>query len=136
MASRPWVTKTRPIIPNSSRALRCTARMGAHSGPFEGPLQGLSSIYRRSVALRKGGAKGGLECPFSVRHDPMPLLVNFSSQDRGRGGSARLPQGQLPAGIDFRLANTIGRACIPAAIARRGRITPEIVTFPAFMGGS
>src|SRR6202051_2495507 len=55
MASRPWVTKTRPIIPNSSRALRCTARMGAHSRPFEPPLQGASSLYRRSAALRKGG---------------------------------------------------------------------------------
>src|SRR6185437_13015 len=38
MASRPWVTNTRPIIPNSSRALRCAARMGAHWGPSEGPL--------------------------------------------------------------------------------------------------
>src|SRR6516225_2230650 len=30
MASRPWVTSTRPIIPNSSRALRCAARTGPH----------------------------------------------------------------------------------------------------------
>src|SRR5215831_11351696 len=30
MASRPWVTSTRPIIPNSSRALRCAARMAVH----------------------------------------------------------------------------------------------------------
>src|SRR5476651_848475 len=62
IASRPWVTNTRPIIPNSSRALRCTARMGAHSGPSDGPLQGLWSTYRRSVALRKGGAKWGARC--------------------------------------------------------------------------
>src|SRR5664279_2103430 len=62
MASRPWVTNTRPIIPNSSRALRCTARMGAHSGPSDGPLQGLWSTYRRSGALREGWAKWWAQC--------------------------------------------------------------------------
>src|SRR5262249_54811321 len=98
MASRPWVTSTRPIIPNSSRALRFTARKGAHSRPIEAPLQGLGGVYRQSAALRKDGAKVGLGACFFGGRDPRPGVVNFPRSDRGRRGSQLTPGGQLPPG--------------------------------------
>jgi len=40
-------------------------------------LQGVLSLYKRSVALQKDGAKKGLGCVLFWVRDPRPVTVNF-----------------------------------------------------------
>src|SRR3569623_1473009 len=101
VASRPWVTSTRPIIPNSPWARCCAARKAAHSGSFGAPMQGPSSLSMRCVALRKVGAKGGLEGPFRRGPALRPvwlIFLNFAGERGSPGPGPRSIAGRR--GVD------------------------------------
>jgi hypothetical protein len=82
------------------------------------------------------GPKGARGVRFWTVRDPRPCMVNFLGL-LGEAGVAQISAaGQLPAVDVLKVANTMGRATVPAATASRGTATPSIEVEAALAAGS
>ncbi len=96
-------------------------------------MQGAQPLYKRSVALRKVGARMGRGASRYQQVDPRPDMVNIPIDCKGAGGS---PISYCRSIGRVRKKPSInGSASLPSATASRGSVTPLTVVLACCVDG-